>query len=128
MLERRKIGFVAFSPLANGLLSRAYDASSTFDPKSDYRASMPQYTPQAYAENRKLFSLLDDLAYSHGTTPAVVSLAWMMSKKDYIVPIPGTRKKERMLENARAAELKLPAQDVNAIDKAFSSLINTHNF
>ncbi len=122
MLEKRKIGFVAFSPLANGLLSRAYDASSTFDPKSNYRASMPQYAPGAYEENRKLFSLLDDLASSHNTTPAVVSLAWMMAKKDYIVPIPGTRKKERMLENARASELKLSSQDVAAIDEALSSM------
>lgn len=123
VLEELGVGFVAFSPLANGLLSGAYNANSSFEKGTDYRADMPQFTPQAFEENGGLFTLLNALAESKKATPAQISLAWMMCKKPYIVPIPGSRKLSRLQENAKAADIYLSAEEVLGIDDA---LANTH--
>lgn len=93
VLEELGVGFVAFSPLANGLLTECYTADTTFDPATDYRASMPQ-----------------------------IALAWMMNKRPWIVPIPGTRHLCRLKENIGAADIRLTAEKVQAIDDALAAM------
>ena len=122
VLEELHIGFVAFSPMANGLLTGAYGKDSRFDPRLDYRSAMPQFTPEAAEQNRALLQLLRDLAEQKRATPAQISLAWMLCKKPYIVPIPGSRKVERMRENAGAAEVVLSPAEVEALDKALDTI------
>lgn len=122
LLEELHIGFVAFSPLANGLLTGAYDATSHFRDGEDYRAAMPQFAPEAYEANKALFELLQGLAQRHQATMGQISLAWMLCEKPYIVPIPGTRKRERLAENAGAADVKLSAEEVASIDAALDAM------
>ena len=122
VLEELNVGFVAFSPMANGLLTACYGKDDKFDPKLDYRSAMPQFTPEAAEENRELLGLLRDLAEQKGATPAQISLAWMLCKKPYIVPIPGSRKVERMRENAGAADVALSAAEVAQIDQMLDTI------
>ena len=122
VLEELNVGFVAFSPMANGLLTAPYGKDDKFDPKLDYRSAMPQFTPEAAEENRELLGLLRDLAEQKGATPAQISLAWMLCKKPYIVPIPGSRKVERMRENAGAAEVILSPAEVETLDKTLDTI------
>lgn len=122
VLEELNVGFVAFSPMANGLLTARYGKDDKFDPKLDYRSAMPQFTPEAAEENRELLGLLRDLAEQKGATPAQISLAWMLCKKPYIVPIPGSRKVERMRENAGAAEVILSPAEVETLDKTLDTI------
>lgn len=84
VLEELGIGFVAFSPLANGLLTDCFTADTTFDPATDYRASMPQFRPESFEQNRPLFALIGSLAEEHHATPSQIALAWMMNKKPWI--------------------------------------------
>lgn len=122
-LEELGIGLVAFSPLANGLLSGAYKDGSSFSTDgSDYRVVMPQFTPEAMAENRDLLALVHDVAAAHDATPAQISLAWMICKKPWIVPIPGTRKPDRLRENLGAAAVELSPEEVAAIDAALDAM------
>lgn len=118
VLEELHIGYVAFSPLANGFLSGKYDKSSRFDDETDYRSVMPQFQPENIDRNHDLLTLLQKLAEQNNATPAQISLAWMLCKKSYLVPIPGTRRLSRLLENAGAADVTLSAEEVAAIDKA----------
>ena len=118
VLEELHIGYVAFSPLANGFLSGKYDKSSRFDAETDYRSVMPQFQPENIDRNHDLLTLLQKLAEQNNATPAQISLAWMLCKKSYLVPIPGTRRLSRLLENAGAADVTLSAEEVAAIDKA----------
>lgn len=118
LLEELGIGFVAFSPLANGLLSRQYSATDRFDAATDYRAAMPQFRPESYAENEALFALIDRLAAQYQATPSQIALAWMLNKRPWIVPIPGTRRLSRLTENGGAADIHLSTADVSAIDQA----------
>ena len=118
LLEELNVGLVAFSPMANGLLTGRYGKNDRFDSKLDYRSNMPQFTPEAADQNRQLLALLDRLAGEKNGTPAQISLAWMLCKKPWIVPIPGTRRVERMKENAGAADIRLTAAEVAAIDRA----------
>lgn len=122
VLEELGVGLVAFSPMANGLLTGKYGKGAQFDAKYDYRASMPQFTDEAMAQNRALFALLDDLAARKNATPAQISMAWMLCKKPWIVPIPGSRNPARMKENAGAADVVLSADEVAAIDKALDGM------
>ena len=122
VLEELNVGFVAFSPMANGLLTARYGKDDKFDPKLDYRSAMPQFTPEAAEENRELLDLLRDLAEQKGATPAQISLGWMLCKKPYIVPIPGSRKVERMRENAGAADATLSAAEVAQIDHILETI------
>lgn len=117
VLEELGIGFVAFSPLANGFLSGKYDANSQFDKETDYRASMPQFQKEAYEKNQKLLKSLSELAKEKNATVAQISLAWMIDKKPYLVPIPGTRKLVRLKENALSADIGLTLDEVKKIDK-----------
>lgn len=87
-LEELGIGFVAFSPLANGLLSACYDVKSVFNPQNDYRATMPQFKKESFEKNKPLLDLINHLADEHHATPAQISLAWMLQKKPWIVLFP----------------------------------------
>ncbi len=122
VLEELGIGFVAFSPLANGLLTDCYTADTTFDPATDYRASMPQFRPESFEQNRPLFALIGSLAEEHHATPSQIALAWMMNKKPWIVPIPGTRHLCRLKENIGAADIQLTAEQVENIDAALGAM------
>lgn len=122
VLEELNIGFVAFSPMANGLLTGAYNKDSRFDPELDYRSNMPQFTAEAMDQNQDLFLMLNALARQKGATPAQLSMAWMLCKKPWIVPIPGTRKLERLKENAGAADVMLTPSEVSALDKILDTI------
>ena len=122
VLEELHIGYVAFSPLANGFLSGKYNKSSRFDAGTDYRSVMPQFQPENIDRNHDLLTLLQKLAEQNNATPAQISLAWMLCKKPYIVPIPGTRRLSRLLENAGAADVTLSAEEVSAIDEALNGM------
>ena len=122
VLEELGIGFVAFSPLANGLLSGRYSKDSRFDTGTDYRSVMPQFSAGAMDQNQALLDLLHRLAEEKNATPAQISLAWMLCKKPYIVPIPGSRKLERLEENAGAADILLTEAEVQELDAALDSM------
>lgn len=122
VLEELNVSFVAFSPMANGLLTARYGKDDKFDPKLDYRSAMPQFTPEAADQNRELLQTLRNLAEEKHATPAQISLSWMLCKKPYIVPIPGSRKVERMRENAGAAEVVLSPGEVETVDKALDTI------
>lgn len=121
-LEELGIGFVAFSPMANGFLSGRYGKDSTFEAGTDYRSVMPQFQPEGVEQNRALLELLQKNAAAKDATPAQISLAWMLCKKPWIVPIPGTRKPERLTENLGAAEVTLSADEVAALDQALERI------
>ena len=122
VLEELGIGLVAFSPLANGLLSDRYNAASHFDAGTDYRAGMPQFQPDSYDKNRELLQLIRHIASEKNATPAQISLAWMLCKKPWIVPIPDTRKPDRLQENARAVDIALSEEEVKQIDQALDGM------
>lgn len=122
LLEELQVGFVAFSPLANGLLSAKYNKDSKFEPGTDYRSAMPQFTPEAFDENQKLIAYITEMADQKNATPAQISLAWMLAKKPWIVPIPGTRKYGRLIENAQAADVKLTETEVQEIDRMLDTI------
>lgn len=121
-LEDLGIGFVAFSPLANGFLSGRYGRGTVFGGQEDYRTVMPQFSPEAQEQNRHLMELLRTMAEEKQATPAQISLAWMLCKKPYIVPIPGTRKEERLMENLGAAEIALSPEEIASIDGALNHM------
>ena len=128
VLEELHIGYVAFSPLANGFLSGKYDKTSKFEAGTDYRSVMPQFQPDSIDQNHALLELLHRLAAEKNATPAQISLAWMLCKKPYIVPIPGTRKLNRLQENAGAADIVLSAAEVALIDEALAHMEMSHVF
>lgn len=122
LLEELNIGFVPFSPLANGLLTDYYTKYSNYSEKGDYRQSMPQFTAEAFDVNKELFKLIRNTAETKHATPAQISLAWMICKRPWIVPIPGTRKLNRLMENGKAADIVLTEEEVKAIDEALDNM------
>ena len=122
VVEELHIGFVAFSPMANGFLTGRYDANTKFEAGTDYRSFMPQYTEEGFVRGRELLNLLTTLAAEKNATPAQISLAWMLCKKDYIIPIPGSRKPGRLRENLGAAEVILNAGELSEIDGKLASM------
>ena len=122
VLEELNVGFVAYSPLANGILSDKYNKDSKFEEGVDFRSHMPQYTPEAFEDNKDLFEYIRTLAMEKDATPAQISLAWIICKKPYIVPIPGSRKIERIRENLGAADIELTTEEVAAIDEKLDKL------
>lgn len=121
-LEELDIAFVAFSPLANGFLSGAFNSKTTFEGENDYRAGMPQYTEEGERRAAPLVALIDELAQTHEATHAQISLAWMLGKKPWIVPIPGSRKSARLKENLDAADIALSHDEIARIDSLLDSL------
>lgn len=121
-LEELGIGFVAFSPMANGFLSGKYGKDAKFEAGTDYRSVMPQFQPEGVEKNKGLLELLRETAKAKNATPAQISMAWMLCKKPWIVPIPGTRKAERLAENLGAAKVELTQEEVFALDRALDGL------
>jgi aryl-alcohol dehydrogenase-like predicted oxidoreductase len=122
VLEELGVGFVAFSPMANGLLTAKYGKGEHFNKEFDYRSTMPQFTDAAMDQNQELFALLHRLAAEKNATPAQISMAWMLCKKPWIVPIPGTRKVDRLKENAGAADVQLTREEASALDQALDTI------
>lgn len=121
VLEELNVGYVSFSPLANGILSDAFTKGTRFD-QTDYRSAMPQYSDEAFEQNRELLILIRSLAEEKEATPAQIALAWMLCKKPYIVPIPGSRKAERIKENFGAIEICLTAEEIRMIDEKLNNM------
>jgi aryl-alcohol dehydrogenase-like predicted oxidoreductase len=109
------IGFVPWSPLGQGFLTGTVSADQTFE-TSDIRSRFPRFTPEAMAANQPLVALLRRLAAQRQATPAQIALAWLLVQQPFIVPIPGTRKLHRLVENMGAADLVLTLDDLRAID------------
>jgi aryl-alcohol dehydrogenase-like predicted oxidoreductase len=120
-LEELGIGFVPFSPLGAGFLAGKIDASTTFD-SSDFRNSVPRFSPEAREANLALVDLLKDVAARKGATPAQIALAWLLAQKPWIVPIPGTTKLHRLEENLGSTAVQLTADDLREIDAAASRI------
>ena len=119
--EELGIGLVPFSPLGRGYLTGKVDESTTFD-TTDIRSRNPRFTPEAIKANRAVIDLLDRIAAQKGATPAQIALAWLLAQKPWIVPIPGSRKLERLDENIGAAEVELTAGDLGEIEQAMSQI------
>lgn len=122
VLEELHIAWVAFSPMANGFLTGRYTPRSHFDAETDYRGAMPQYTEEGFRAASGLLALLRRLADEKHATPAQLSLAWMLCKKPYLIPIPGSRKPERLAENLGAADVQLTAGEIARIDAALDTM------
>jgi aryl-alcohol dehydrogenase-like predicted oxidoreductase len=120
-LEELGIGFVPFSPLGAGFLTGKIDTSTTFD-SSDFRNSVPRFSPEAREANLALVDLIKDVAAQKGATPAQIALAWLLAQKPWIVPIPGTTKLHRLEENLGSTEVQLTADDLRKIDAAASRI------
>ena len=120
-LEELGIGLVPFSPLGKGFLTGKYDAGYKFDDK-DFRNTLPRFTTEAREANQVVVDLIKEIAGRNEATPAQIALAWILAKKPWIVPIPGTTKLARFEENIAAANIKLTPDEVATIDKASSSI------
>jgi len=119
--EELGIGFVPFSPLGRGYLTGKIDESTTFD-SSDIRSRNPRFTPEAIKANRVVVDLLERIAAQKGATPAQIALAWLLAQKPWIVPIPGSRKLERLDENIGAVAIELASADLSEINHAMSQI------
>lgn len=122
VLEELSIAFVAFSPMANGLLTGAYHRATKFTEKGDYRSDMPQFTEKGMQQSEELRAMLEKLAQEKHATPAQISLAWMINKKPYIVPIPGSRRISRLKENLGAGDIRLDPLELERIDSLLDSM------
>src|SRR6476660_5257362 len=120
-LETLGIGFVPFSPLGRGFLTGKIDENTTFD-SSDFRNIVPRFSPEARKANQALVDLLGTIAERKKATPAQIALAWLLAQKPWIVPIPGTRKLERLEENIGAVLIELTSEDLNEIDDSTSKI------
>jgi aryl-alcohol dehydrogenase-like predicted oxidoreductase len=120
-LERLGIGFVPFSPLGRGFLTGRIDAGTSFG-TGDIRATLPRFTPEARAANQAVVDLLGRIAAAKRATPAQIALAWLLAQKPWIVPIPGTRRLERLDENLGAGAVELTADDLAEINTAAAAI------
>ena len=120
-LEELGIGFVAYSPLGRGFLTGKMNENTTFD-SSDFRNTLPRFAPEARKANQALVNLLGDIAKRKKAPPAQIALAWLLAQKPWIVPIPGTRKLERLDENIGATAVELTSGDLRDIDSAASRI------
>jgi aryl-alcohol dehydrogenase-like predicted oxidoreductase len=120
-LEELGIGFVPYSPLGRGFLTGKMNENTTFD-SSDFRNTLPRFTPEARKANQALVDLLGEIAKRKKATPAQIALAWLLAQKPWIVPIPGTTKLKRLEENIGAAEIELTSDDLREIDSAASKI------
>jgi aryl-alcohol dehydrogenase-like predicted oxidoreductase len=116
-LEELGIGFVPFSPLGKGFLTGKIDENTKFDP-TDFRNIVPRFTPEARRSNQAVVDLLNSIAARLKATPAQVAIAWLLAQRPWIVPIPGTTKLPRLIENLGAAALELTPGDLSEITKA----------
>lgn len=121
VVEELGIGFVPFSPLGRGFLTGKIDENTTFD-KSDFRNTMPRFSPEARKANRALVDLVFRIAKQKNSTPAQIALAWLLAQKPWIVPIPGTTKLHRLEENIAAAAVELTRDDLSEINSITSKI------
>jgi len=121
LLEQLGIGFVPFSPLGKGFLTGAIDPNTKFD-KSDFRNTVPRFTAEARTANEALVEMVRGVAARNNATPAQIALAWLLSRKPWIVPIPGTTKPHRLEENIGAASVQLTSEDLLVIEDALSKI------
>jgi aryl-alcohol dehydrogenase-like predicted oxidoreductase len=120
-LEELGIGFVPYSPLGRGFLTGQMNENTTFD-STDFRNTLPRFTPEARKANQSLVDLLGEMAKRKKATPAQVALAWLLAQKPWIVPIPGTTKLKRLAENVGAVEIDLTRDDLREIESAASQI------
>ncbi len=120
-LEELGIGLVPYSPLGKGFLTGAMNENTTFN-SSDFRSTLPRFTPEALKANRALIDLLGSIAKRKNATPAQIALAWLLAQKPWIVPIPGTTKLNRLEENIGAAAVELTPDDLLHIEATASSI------
>ncbi|HEY6500874.1 MAG TPA: aldo/keto reductase [Streptosporangiaceae bacterium] len=121
VLDELGIGLVPFSPLGRGFLTGRIDQATQFG-EGDIRANLPRFTAEARAANQALVELLARISDGKNATPAQIALAWLLAQKPWIVPIPGTRRLERLDENLGAAQIELTASDLDAIDTAATQI------
>jgi len=121
MLEELGIGLVPYSPLGKGFLTGAIKESATFD-STDFRSTLPRFTPEALKANQALIDLLGNISKRKNATPAQIALAWLLAQKPWIAPIPGTTKLNRLEENVGAANVELTADDLRDIDATASKI------
>ena len=119
--EELGIGLVPYSPLGRGYLTGKIDESATFD-STDIRSHNPRFTPEAIKANRAVIELLEQIGAQKGGSPAQIALAWLLAQKPWIVPIPGSRKLERLDENIGSAALELTRDDLSRIEAAMSQI------
>lgn len=119
--EELGIGLAPYSPLGRGYLTGKIDETTTFD-SSDIRSRNPRFKPEAIKANRVVIELLERIAAEKGATPAQIALAWLLAQKPWIVPIPGSRKLERLDENIGAVAIELTADDLSDIENAMSKI------
>ena len=120
-LEELGIGFVPYSPLGKGFLTGKMDANTKFA-NSDFRSTLPRFTPEALKANQAVADLLASIARQKKATPAQIALAWLLAQKPWIVPIPGTTKLPRLDENIGSVPIDLTADDLREIDSAASQI------
>jgi aryl-alcohol dehydrogenase-like predicted oxidoreductase len=120
-LEELGIGFVPYSPLGKGFLTGKIDENAKFD-SSDFRSTLPRFTPEALKANQSLIDLLGAIGKRKNAAPAQIALAWLLVQKPWIVPIPGTTKLHRLDENIGAVEVELTVDDLRDIEKAASKI------
>jgi len=120
-MEELGIGFVPFSPLGRGFLTGKMNENTTFD-STDFRNTLPRFTPEALKANHALIDLLGKIAERKKATPAQIALAWLLARKPWIVPIPGTTKLHRLEENIGAAAIELTPDDLREIESAASKI------
>lgn len=120
-LEEMGIGFVPYSPLGRGFLTGTIDETTPIG-DTEFRASLPRFSPEARKANRPLVEILREFSGRKGATPAQVALAWLLARKPWIVPIPGTRKLSRLEENIGALNLTLSPEEIRELDKATSAV------
>lgn len=117
------VTYVAFSPMANGALTGVYKSNKEFkNDGSDFRVNMPQYSDEGIRKTNELLEVVNEIADKHNATPAQISLAWMICKYDFIVPIPGSRKIERIQSNFDAGNIELTKEEINKLDTKLSSM------
>lgn len=121
LLEELGIGLVPFSPLGKGFLTGKIDAATTFD-TTDFRNIVPRFAAEARAANQALVDRLGEIAKAEGATPAQIALAWLLSRKPWIIPIPGTTKLHRLEENLGAVDVALSADDLATIEAALAAI------
>src|SRR5579862_3137676 len=121
MLEELGIGLVPYSPLGKGFLTGKIDENAKFD-SSDFRSTLPRFTPEALKANQALIDLLDSIAKQKQAAPAQIALAWLLAQKPWIAPIPGTTKLHRLDENIGALSVELTPDDLRDIDAAASKI------
>ena len=119
--EELGIGLVPYSPLGRGYLTGKVDEKTTFD-STDIRNRNPRFSPEAIKANRVVIDLLEKIGAEKGATPAQIVLAWLLAQKPWIVPIPGSRKLERLDENLGATAVELTANDLSQIESAMSQI------